>query len=272
MKKMWKSIAALLLALTTLLTVLPAYAGGQGWYVVESTSPYGYCYLYSKPSDNTGRNLGRYDNGELVYVWEYYGGQEGKWNYCYVETQDGKWGYIHDYSLTPYHQTATDYASCTAPQYVVYSTDPYGYCYLYSEPSDINGINLGRYNNYEIVKVLDYWGGQQGKWNYCKVITQKNKVGYIHDYALVPIDQMVFDYASCNAPVYYVYSTDPYGYCYLYSEPSDNTGINLGRYENYAKVKVIDYYGGQEGKWNYCLVITQKNKLGYMHDYVLKPY
>lgn len=269
MKRRMSMMLALLLVMSALMPAVSAQASGEGWYVVESTSPYGYCYLYSRPSDIEGRNLGRYDNGSLVYVWDYYGGQQGKWNYCHVETEDGKYGYMHDYSLIPYDQAAISYESAEAPEYVVYSTDPYGYCYLYSEPSDIDGQNLGRYDNYEIVKVLDYYGGQQGKWNYCKVITQKDKIGYIHDYALVPIDEMVFDYASCDAPVYYVYSTEPYGYCYLYSKPSDITGRNLGRSNNYEEVKVLNYYGGQEGKWNYCLVITKENKIGYMHDYAL---
>ena len=272
MKKSISMLLALVLAAAIILPVLPAHASGSGWYVVESTSPYGYCYLYSKPSDIDGRNLGRYNNGSLVYVMNYYGGQQGKYNYCYVQTEDGKYGYMHDYSLTPYNDTATDFLTCTGDIYVVYSTEPYGYCDLYSEPSDITGQNLGRYDNYRVVKMLDYYGGQQGKFNYCKVITPENKVGYMHDYSLVHIDDMVFNYYSCDAPVYYVYSTDPYGYCYLYSEPSDITGRNLGRYNNYDKVKVIEYYGGQEGKFNYCLVITQKNKIGFIHDYALRLY
>ena len=269
MKKSLRILAALVL-LAVLLPLVPASAAEQGWYVVESTSPYGYCYLYSKPSDITGRNMGRYNNGEKVYVWEYYGGRQGKYNYCYVETEDGKWGYMHDYSLIPYQEAALEYATCRAPEYVVYSTEPYDYCYLYSEASDNKGINLGRYNNYEIVKVIEYNGGREGQWNYCKVITRSNQVGYIHDYALIPLEDMVFDYLSCTAPEYYIYSTEPYGYTYLYSEASDNTGINLGRYNNFNRVKVINYNGGQEGKWNYCFVITRDNKLGYMHDYALR--
>lgn len=271
MKKKIYRLLVLVLAVSMMLPLLSAQAAGQGWYVVESTSPYGYCYLYSQASDINGRNLGRYNNGSLVYVWDYYGGQQGRYNYCYVETQDGKWGYIHDYSLTPYSETAITYDSSNAPEYVVYSTNPYGYCYLYAEASDTSR-NLGRYDNYDVVKVLDYYGGQEGQWNYCKVITKYDKVGYIHDYSLVPISQMPIDYYSTNAPVYYVYSTNPYGYCYLYSEASDITGRNLGRYNNNAKVKVLEYYGGQEGQWNYCKVITQDNKLGYIHDYALKPY
>ena len=106
MKKTIGRLLLVMLVLSMALPVVSASASGQGWYVVESTSPYGYCYLYSLPSDVNGRNLGRYNNGSLVYVWNYYGGQQGRFNYCYVETQDGKWGYMHDYSLTPYKQTA----------------------------------------------------------------------------------------------------------------------------------------------------------------------
>lgn len=187
MRRISRRLVMLVLVLSLLLTALPAQAAGSGWYVVESTSPYGYCYLYSQASDRSGRNLGRYENGTLIYVWDYYGGQEGQWNYCYVETQDGKYGYIHDYALTPYSQTAVDYWDSSAPEYVIFSEDPYGYCYLYSLASDNYGQNLGRYENNEVVKVLEYYGGQEGQWNYCKVITQKNKVGYMHDYALKPL-------------------------------------------------------------------------------------
>ena len=62
--------------LFTLALPLSASASTAGWYVVHSDSPKGYCYLYSQPStqDGVSRNLGRYDNGEYVYVLEYYGG------------------------------------------------------------------------------------------------------------------------------------------------------------------------------------------------------
>ena len=86
MKRRMSMMLALLLVMSALLPAVSAQASGEGWYVVESTSPYGYCYLYSRPSDIEGRNLGRYDNGSLVYVWDYYGGQQGKWNYCHVES------------------------------------------------------------------------------------------------------------------------------------------------------------------------------------------
>ncbi|MBQ4640934.1 MAG: hypothetical protein IJB69_10540 [Clostridia bacterium] len=45
----------------------------------------------------------------------------------------------------------------------------------------------------------------------------------------------------------------------------------MGKYEKGVVVKVIEYYGGNHGKFNYCYVITQDDKLGYMHDYALQP-
>lgn len=184
MKRTMKVMLVMALLMVTLLSALPAHAAQL--YVVESSSPNGYCYLYSNASDRDGisRNLGRYNNGSVVYVIDYYGGKDGKYIYCYVQTMDGKYGYMHDYALTRYTETDLTYVSFDGPEYYVYSTSPNGYCYLYSEPSDINGRNLGRYDNYEMVKVIDYYGGSHGRYNYCKVITWDDKVGYIHDYAL----------------------------------------------------------------------------------------
>lgn len=186
MKQKAKVIVALAMLMVMLLAALPAQAICAETYVVQSTSPYGYCYLYSNPSDRDGisRNLGRYDNGSLVYVLNYYGGRDGKFNYCLVMTYDGQVGYMHDYSLVYYDDAALDYWSYDGPEYYIYSTDPYGYCYLYSEPSDINGTNLGRYENYDRVKVIEYYGGNHGRFNYSLVITEDNRIGYVHDYVL----------------------------------------------------------------------------------------
>ena len=51
------------------------------------------------------------------------------------------------------------YDHCTAPEYYICSTNPQGFCYLYSVASDINGENLGKYDNGEKVKVIEYYGG-----------------------------------------------------------------------------------------------------------------
>ncbi|MBR5232096.1 MAG: SH3 domain-containing protein [Clostridia bacterium] len=179
----------------------------------------------------------------------------------------------------PFVNGIAKYNYCTAPEYYVCSTKPQGYTYLYSEASDINGKNLGKYDNGEKVKVIEYYGGSHGQYNYCYVITKDHKLGYIHDYALIPVisaDTPLFlnglvEYDYCTAPEYYVCSTKPQGFAYLYSEASDIKGENLGKYNNGQKVKVIEYYGGSHGKYNYCYVITQKNKLGYIHDYSLMP-
>ena len=180
-----KRITSIFLTLALLISfVLPmtAFAAGNGWYEVCSTSPNGYCYLYSAASDRDGLsvNRGRYNNGTIVYVLDYYGGQDGKYNYCYVQTQDGKTGYMHDYALRAYNNNYT--------WYVVNSSQPKGYCYLYTAASDRDGIstNMGRYNNGSLVRLLEYYGGQDGKYNYCLVQTMDGKTGYMHDYAIRP--------------------------------------------------------------------------------------
>ena len=193
MKRILTAMMALVL-LTGLFLPLTASASSSGWYVVESTSPRGYAYLYSAASDrdHLSRNLGRYDNGALVYVVEYYGGQDGKYNYCYVRTQDGKVGYMHDYSLRRTSSVSSNNNSWTGDGvgwFRVDSTSPRGYAYLYSAASDRDHLsrNLGRYDNGELVYVLNYYGGQDGKYNYCYVQTQDGKVGYMHDYSLTAL-------------------------------------------------------------------------------------
>lgn len=83
---------------------VPALAEASGWYMVDSHDPEGYCYLYSAASDRSEKsyNKGPLYNGDLVYVLDYYGGQDGSYNYCRVRTMKGTEGYIHDYALTHY--------------------------------------------------------------------------------------------------------------------------------------------------------------------------
>ena len=187
-----KKLIVTLLMLCLLLTLWStASANSSGWYVVESTSPYGYAYLYSSASDRNhlSRNLGRYDNGAYVYVHNYYGGRDGSYNYCYVQTVDGKYGYMHDYALRSVDQEGLGW-------FRVESYSPYGYCYLYSAASDRDHLssNLGRYNNGEYVYVVNYYGGQDGKYNYCYVRTMDGRVGYMHDYALTSLNGYVPSY------------------------------------------------------------------------------
>ena len=261
--------------LMLLLSLLPgsAMADGVGWYMVNSTSPNGYCYLYSAASDRDelSYNKGPYSNGEVVYVMNYYGGQDGQYNYCYVQTMDGQDGYIHAYALTPY--SGNPFA--TSPGwYMVQSSKPNGYCYLYAAASDRSekSYNKGPCYNGELVYVHDYFGGQDGSYNYCYVETQSGETGYVHDYALVRY------YGSLPAEKqegwYMVKSSKPNGYCYLYSAASDRSALsyNKGPYENGTLVYVLNYYGGQDGSYNYCHVRTMDGKTGYMHDYALVHY
>lgn len=90
---------------------------------------------------------------------------------------------------SPFLYGRQEYNYCEAPEYMVDPTQkPWNYCYLYDKPSDINGSNMGRYEKGEVVKVIKYHGGNHGKFNYCYVITKDNKLGYMHDYALKPVE------------------------------------------------------------------------------------
>lgn len=265
-----KRIFAALITLILLAGMIPAaLAESAGWYVVDSASPYGYTYLYSAASDRDeiSYNLGKYPNGRVVYVLNYYGGQDGKYNYCYVQTQSGERGYMHDYSLK--RTNTCNWSETSEGWYRIASTSPKGYTYLYSGPSDRGGTsrNLGRHENGETVYVLNYYGGQEGKYNYCRVRTEEGEIGYMHDYAL----QRVPSAAESRSGWYIVASNSPYGYAYLYSGPSDRDELsyNKGRQDNGEMVYVIDYYGGQDGQYNYCLVRTHDGETGYMHDSAL---
>lgn len=271
---MMKRILLSLLCLMLLPVLMGAASAEEaGWYQVDSSDPEGYCYLYSAASDRDeiSTNLGRYDNGEVVYVMNPRGGQDGWFNYCLVQTMDGQTGYIHDYALTRYYGDPF----ATAPGwYMVTSLDPYGYCYLYSAASDRNELsyNKGPCYNGELVYVMDYYGGKDGRFNYCYVRTQEGETGYVHDYALT---RYYGAQTENHQPGWYiVQSTYPNGYCYLYSAASDRRALsyNKGPYENGEWVYVLDYYGGRDGSYNYCRVRTMDGKEGYMHDYALVAY
>ena len=170
--------ALCLLMLFTLALPLSASASTAGWYVVDSDSPKGYCYLYSQPStrDGVSRNLGRYDNGEYVYVIEY--DADG---YCRVQTQDGKTGYIGAKALRRYYGDV--WADSAPGWFLVASRNPVGYCYLYTAASSSSSKsrNLGRHDNGEWVYVVDY----EGENGYSFVFTQDGETGFMATSALM---------------------------------------------------------------------------------------
>ena len=183
-----KRIFVALITLILLAGMIPAaLAEGSGWYVVDSTSPYGYAYLYSAASDRDeiSRNLGKLPKGRVVYVLNYYGGRDGKYNYCYVQTQSGERGYMHDSALQ--RTNTCNWSETSEGWYRIASTSPKGYAYLYSGPSDRDELsyNKGRHENGEMVYVVDYNGGQDGPFHYCLVRTAEGETGYMHESALV---------------------------------------------------------------------------------------
>ena len=218
-------------------------------YIVESYEPNGYCYQYDKPSSINGTNLGRHNNGETVKVISY----DYSSGYDYVVCTNGKLGYIHDSLLTPYTDTLN------REQYRVYSTDPAGYCYMYTKPSSINGSNLGRYDNGEIVEIVDWYADD----NYAKVRSPRTqKYGYIGKRSLVPADS----YKPYEGYAY-VNSTEPMGYCYLYDRPSSTYGSNLGRHNNGELIYILDWYADT----NYAQVeCASDGRIGYIRKACLQ--
>ena len=142
-----KKIVSLLLLAALLTALIPSALADSIYnytlYKVMSKSPNGYCYQYDQPSSTYGRNLGRHKNGELVGVISYTKG----WYYVYCS--NGRYGYIPEKALMPVTRSQSVW-------YVVDSESPRGYCYLYSEPSSTYGRNLGRYNNGELIEIIDW--------------------------------------------------------------------------------------------------------------------
>ena len=136
----------------------------------------------------------------------------------------------------------------------ILSVQPNGYCYLYDQPSDIDGNNLGRYNNGETVEILE----DDPINGYYLVNCSDGKVCYVHTYAV----SFSFSYAQSAASlIYWVCSTEPMGYCYLYDQPNDIDGNNLGRYDNGEQIEIIDWWASD----TYALVrCVSTEKVGYI--------
>ena len=105
-----KKMIAMVMVLALMASVLcsGALASGykdystEGLYSLWVTMPenYDHVYLYDRPSSTKGRNLGRIDDGDLVYVYYTTGGlnHNSVWAYCDFM---GTSGYIRFCNLVP---------------------------------------------------------------------------------------------------------------------------------------------------------------------------
>lgn len=270
---------ALLLSICLLTSAIAASAGANNYYnyyqydypeyTVQSYKPNGYCYLYDQPSSITGRNLGRYNNGESVQVIDWYASND----YAFVLCANNSVGYMSKNSLASIDAV---YDTCR-----VYSTNPKGYCYLYDQPNSTKGKNLGRYNNGEFIDIIDWDASEKFAKVYCQ---STGRYGYIGKSALISQDdyQDYYDdewnksqngsgssyggyHISLNDTslydIYYVLSLEPYGYCYLYDQPSSVNGTNLGRYNNDELIYVVNW----DASDHFALVLCQDGKIGYIN-------
>ncbi len=236
--KKWMLFTLVLAALLSICCLALADA-----YVVTSTQPNGYCYLYDQPTSVGSRNLGRYDNGAWIESLD--------WNadtkYAYVSTCDGQVGYMNKNSLSSL-EGCYDLA-------FVNSTKPNGYCYLYDRPSSVNGTNLGQYNNGERIIILDWYADE----NYAKVYTAYDQTGYIRKACLSFNWEDAGDDGMIDGEAYYVGGT-PKGYCYMYDQPSSVNGRNLGRYNDGSVIYMLDYYADK----TYAYVQAPDGSTGYI--------
>ena len=104
MKKILMAAMVLALAVSALFNTALAYDdyAASGYYRLWVTMPenYDHVYLYDLPSSTQGRNLGRIDNGDRVYVYYLTDGyrHNSVWAYCDF---NGVGGYIRFCNLTP---------------------------------------------------------------------------------------------------------------------------------------------------------------------------
>ena len=172
-----KKIIALILAVVTVVTVC-SFAAAASYsdtslplYMVESFEPNGYCYLYAQASSSSS-NQGDHQNGEYVRFINDAGN-----GWYYVVCSNGKEGYMKSSCLTPAAQTVT------RDVYRVYSTEPKGYCYMYSKANSTDGRNLGQYNNGEYLVIVN-WNADA---NYAAVMSPNTgKYGYVRKGCIIP--------------------------------------------------------------------------------------
>lgn len=236
-----KKICSVLLLACLMLTLLPT-AMAASTYVIQSSEPQGYLYLYDKASSTYGNNLGAYYNNTTVQVINWYGGNE----FALVRTPDGRKGYMnHNYLYT---QEEID----ARPVFTVNSLEPAGYCYMYDRDSSTYGKNLGRYNDGEKMQIIGY--NTKHTWAYVYSVTT-GKIGWIVLKSLTETETRPIE-GTC-----YVDSIDPMGYCYMYDKPSSTNGKNLGRFNDFDSFDIIDWNADR----NYALVRSHKNnKIGYV--------
>lgn len=248
-----KKVFASILVLALIIGALPAFAYSYSYnnpayesYIVTSTHAKGIIYLYDKASSVTGKNLGAYKNNTVIKAINYNYNKE----FAFVVCPDGKVGYMRKDWLTkqPTQEEIDD-----TERYIVFSTDPAGFAYMYDMDSDYYGKNLGRYDNWDEVEIIDINTGS----DYAFVRGIKDGTyGYIRKAQLYPASlDPVLGCMMVNAPY-------PYTFVYLYDKPNDVTGKNIGKYDDGTVVGII--------KWNcdrdFCQVYIPSNgAIGYVH-------
>lgn len=145
-------------------------------YRVYSIDPEGYCYLYDRPSDIKGKNLGKYVNGEYIKIIDWDADKTFAQVFC---ERTEEYGYIRKTCLVKESEyKPLDFYA------LIDSTEPKGYCYLYSEPSDIYGSNRGPRYNGEWVRVVKWDASRDFAFVECPL---DGKMGYIRKTCLKPL-------------------------------------------------------------------------------------
>jgi len=145
----------------------------EGWYRVYSITPedHDYSYIYDKPSSSKGKNLGRVDDYDYVYVeykTEGQGKKSSEWAYCEFEDIEG---YVRFENLI--YDPAYVFNEEDVEGWYVVSTilpEDHDYSYIYDQPSSTLGKNLGQVDDGESVYVYSVelgTGRRNSRWAYC---------------------------------------------------------------------------------------------------------
>jgi len=230
------------LILICLLTGLAPACLAATTYVIQSSEPQGYLYLYDKPSSSGGNNLGAYYNDTTVSVVTF----NAKNGFALVRTPDGRKGYMNNKYLYTFAQINSRRV------YTVNSTDPAGYCYMYDQPNDVKGSNIGYYPNGSRLQVIDYDADKT--FAYCRS-EDDGLIGYVRKACITLSSTIAIEgYAQVD-------SVDPMGYCYMYDQPNDVKGKNLGRYDDGFVFDVLEW----DASKTYALVRDgDTDKTGYV--------
>lgn len=254
-----------------------------GRYYVNTTSPsdHTYSYIYSKPSSSEGKNLGRVNDGEQVYVYwveKGTGKKSTKWAYCEYDGTEGyiRWSNLSTGKPDPKPTKTAKPTNTPKPTNTAKPPKPYG-TYVqtlgnanFREGAGTVYASKGVIPKGSILEYLDSTKSDDSGTPWYNV-SYEGDTGWVSSkYAILcddpydpdePKEERIY----CEG-WYTVDTVTPadYTYSYIYDQPSSSNGKNLGRVNDgeqvYAYWRRLGI-GSQNTYWAYC---KYNGKEGYI--------